>query len=108
MSIPTAVSQLMEVEASRGEGVLTPDKTLAIAMSRVGSQTIGEDGQRIVCGTLSELAEQDPVVFGKPLHSLIIVGKRLHHLELEYADAYAVNKQSWIDTARSVYGCSLD
>ena len=105
MSIPTAVSQLLEVESSRGAGILDGDNTLAIAMSRVGAQTNGE--QRIVAGTLTELSAQDPSVFGNPLHSLVIVGKRLHELEVEYAGEYAVNKDRWRDVAKSVYGCNL-
>ena len=105
MSIPTAVSQLLEVEKSRGAGVLEADKTLAIAMSRVGAQTDGE--QRIVAGTLAELLAQDPSVYGNPLHSLIVVGKRLHELEVEYAAEYAINKESWRSVAKRVYGCNL-
>ncbi|KAI6100493.1 putative methyltransferase DPH5 [Pisolithus sp. B1] len=45
--------------------------------------------QCIVCGTLEQLSEQPPESFGEPLHSLIIVGKRLHHLEVVYAEEYA-------------------
>ena len=105
MSIPTAVSQLLEVESSRGLEVLSAEKTLAIAMSRVGAQTDGE--QRIICGTLAELAAQDPGVYGNPLHSLVIVGKRLHELEVEYTEEYAVSKESWRDVAKTVYGCNL-
>lgn len=109
MSIPTAVSQLLEVEEERKEGTLSPDTTLAIAVSRVGAQP--EDGdheQRIVCGTLKELSSQPSDVYGEPLHSLVIVGKRLHHLEVEFAQQYAVDTNSWRDVARNVYGCSLD
>ncbi|KAH8115168.1 Diphthine synthase [Phellopilus nigrolimitatus] len=106
MSIPTAVEQLLEVEKSRAMGVLSRDATLAIAMSRVGAQTEGE--QRIVCGTLAELAAQDSAAFGEPLHSLVIVGKRLHHLEVEFAEAYAIDVENWKNVARNVYGCLLD
>ncbi|TCD69404.1 diphthine synthase [Steccherinum ochraceum] len=45
MSIPQAVSQLIEIEELRQQGILIPEKTLAIAMSRVG----GGDHERIVC-----------------------------------------------------------
>ena len=106
MSIPTAVSQLLDVEASRKVGVLAPETTLAVALSRVGAQTDGE--QRIVCGTLVELAAQDSNAFGEPLHSLVIVGKRLHHLEVEFAEAFAVDKQNWRNVAQNAYGCTLD
>ncbi|TFY60258.1 hypothetical protein EVJ58_g5259 [Rhodofomes roseus] len=104
MSIPQAVSQITEIESLRGEGILRPEATLAIALSRVG----GEDHQRIVCGTLEELLAQPAEVFGEPLHSLVIVGKRLHHLEVEYAEEYAVSKETWRSVAQSVYGCALD
>ncbi|KAH9915388.1 Diphthine synthase [Fomitopsis serialis] len=104
MSIPQAVSQIAEIEALRGEGVLKPEATLAVGLSRIG----GEEHQRIVCGTLEELLTQPPELFGEPLHSLIIVGKRLHDLEVEYAEEYAVNRETWRSVAQSVYGCALD
>ncbi|KAM5544931.1 hypothetical protein V8D89_001042 [Ganoderma adspersum] len=104
MSIPQAVSQLVEVEASRNSGTLAPDSTLAIALSRVG----GGPDERIVAGTLSELLAQPPEVYGEPLHSLIVVGKRLHHLEVDYAERFAVNRDTWRDVARRVYECALD
>ncbi|KAI0261278.1 Diphthine synthase [Gloeopeniophorella convolvens] len=105
MSIPQAVSQLADVEETRRAGVLVPERTLAIALSRVGG---GPENERIVCGTLAELAEQPLEVFGKPLHSLVIVGRRLHHLEAEYASTFAVDSTTWRDVAQSVYGCNFD
>lgn len=106
MSIPLAVSQLLEVEASRGAGVLSPDNTLAIALSRVGAEKEGD--QRIVCGTLAELGTQDSSLYGQPLHSLVIVGRRLHHLEVEFAEDFAVNRNTWRAVAQNIYGCALD
>jgi diphthine synthase len=105
MSIPLAVSQLIEVEHSRQSGTLSPDSTLAVALSRVGG---GEGHQRIVAGTLTEFSRQPPEIFGEPLHSLVIVGKRLHHLEVEYAQEFAINKDSWRKVAKEMYGCALD
>jgi len=105
MSIPQAVSQLLEIESLRRSGVLSPEETLAIGLSRVGGD---ESQQRIVGGTLAELAAQPADVFGEPLHSLVIVGKRLHHLEVEYAQQYAVDAIHWRDVARDVYKCVLD
>ncbi|KAH9856720.1 Diphthine synthase [Lenzites betulinus] len=104
MSIPTAVSQLIEVEEKRQSGTLNADSTLAIGLSRVG----GGSEERIVAGTLAELLAAPTEAFGEPLHSLVIVGKRLHHLEVEYAESFAVNRETWRDVARRVYGCSLD
>jgi diphthine methyl ester synthase len=104
MSIPQAVAQLAEVEDARREGVLVPDRTLAIALSRVG----GGPHERIVAGTLAQLREQTPDVFGEPLHSLVIVGRRLHHLEAEYAAGFAVDATAWREVAQNVYGCNFD
>ncbi len=105
MSITQAVSQLKEIEELRQGGVLIPEKTLAVAMSRVGG---GEDQERIISGTLAELLGQPSEVFGEPLHSLVIVGKRLHHLEAEYAESFAINPESWRSVAQTVYGCTLE
>ncbi|KAI0821187.1 Diphthine synthase [Irpex lacteus] len=104
MSITQAVSQLIEIEEFRQGGILTSDKTLAIALSRVG----GGDEERIVAGTLAELLDQPVEAFGEPLHSLVIVGKRLHPLESEYAESFAVDKQNWRRVAHDVYGCALE
>jgi diphthine synthase len=107
MSIPTAVNQLLEIESIRKEGILDGDSTLAIALSRVGSipssegSTDDDDGaQRIVAGTLSDLQVQPESMFGKPLHSLIIAGKKLHELEAVYAGAFAVNQENWNSIAK--------
>ncbi|TFK74641.1 Diphthine synthase [Pluteus cervinus] len=105
MSIPQAVSQLLEIESTRQEGVLHPDDTLAIALSRVGG---GSENQRIVAGTLQQLHDHHPEAYGQPLHSLVIVGKRLHHLEVGYAEAFAIDKVQWRKVASEVYGCSLE
>jgi diphthine synthase len=108
MSIPTAINQLLEIESIRKKGILDGDSTLAIALSRVGSipeePTNDDDGtQRIVAGTLSDLQVQPESVFGKPLHSLIIAGKKLHELEAIYAGAFAVNQENWNRIANKTY-----
>ncbi|OAX40234.1 diphthine synthase isoform b [Rhizopogon vinicolor AM-OR11-026] len=102
MSILTAVNQLLEIESIRKEGILDGDSTLAIALSRVGSIPLGDEttndddgAQRIVAGTLSDLQAQPESVFGQPLHSLIIAGKKLHEMEAIYAGAFAVNQENW-------------
>lgn len=105
MSIPQAVSQLIEIEELRGSGTLSASKTLAIGMSRVGG---GDEHQRIVCGTLAELASHPADAFGEPLHSLVIVGKRLHPLEVEFAEDFAISRETWKGVAQSAYGCALD
>ncbi|KZV61942.1 Diphthine synthase [Peniophora sp. CONT] len=105
MSIPQAVSQLLEVEDTRKGGILDADTTLAIALSRVGG---GEGHEKIVSGTLAQLRDQPKEVYGEPLHSLVIVGKRLHELEAAYAESYAVDQAAWKDVAQRVYGCNFD
>ena len=104
MSITTAISQLIETESNRQQKILIPESTLAIALSRVGG---GEDNERIVAGTLQELLQHPPESYGQPLHSLVIVGKRLHHLEVEYASEFAIDPQSWKNVAEKVYNCVL-
>lgn len=75
--------------------------TLAMTLSRVGTST-----QRIISGTLEELSKLDEDDFGGPLHSMVIVGKRLHPLELEYAGMFAVNGEQgdWWKVGKEVYG----
>lgn len=114
MNPATAVSQILESEASRAaststeepkiHGYLKPDDTLAIALSRVGSP----EKQRIVCGTLRQLSELSEEDFGEPLFSVVIVGKHLHELEVLYAEPWAVDKAEWRRVARDVYGARLD
>jgi diphthine synthase len=107
MSIPTAVEQLVEVEGTRAEGVLVPEETLAIVLARVGG--VGDTGaQTLVAGTLAELLAHPADAFGPPLHSLVLVGRRLHHLEVEYAAAFAVDAANWRRVAQDVYGCALE
>jgi len=105
MSITTAVSQLVETEANRQQGILNPESTLAIALSRVGG---GQDNERIVAGTLQELLDHPAESYGQPLHSLVIVGKRLHYLEVEYASEFAIDPQTWKAVAKNVYKCVLE
>lgn len=78
MDIRTAVEQLLEVEAKRGEGAYGPE-TLCVGVARIGAAS-----QRIVAAPLAELAGVD---FGPPLHSLLIVG-RTHEVEDEALAAH--------------------
>lgn len=85
MSIKTAAEQLLEVQENRGELNYDP-QTPCIAVSRVGSPT-----QVIKAGTLAEMAEYDS---GEPLHSLVMLGHRIHDLETEFFMDYAFNKET--------------
>ncbi|ELU42134.1 diphthine synthase isoform b [Rhizoctonia solani AG-1 IA] len=106
MSPVTAVSQILESEAIRAasasseetkaHGYLKPESTLAIALSRVGSP----EKQRVVCGTLQQLSELTEEDFGEPLFSVVIVGRRLHELEVQYSAAWALDKAEWTRVAK--------
>ena len=78
-----------------------PDKTLALSLSRIGTPT-----QRIIAGTITELASLPEDEFGPPLHSVVIVGKRLHPLELEFAGRWAIGGENgnWWKVGKEVYG----
>ncbi|EIE78111.1 hypothetical protein G6F46_005222 [Rhizopus delemar] len=86
MTVNQAVEQLLEIEENRKEGVCKPD-SLAIGCARIGT-----DSQKIVAGTLQELLNVD---FGGPLHSLVLVGSRMHEMEAEFVKEYAFNPESF-------------
>ena len=85
MSISTACEQLLEIEEEEGSGICAPD-ALAVGLARVGAED-----EKIVAGTLEELRHVD---FGGPLHSLILVGKHIHELELEYLRGFIINEKT--------------
>ncbi|WVF65666.1 diphthine synthase [Kwoniella sp. CBS 6097] len=93
--------EMDEPVVDNGPSLLPPDKTLAISLSRIGTPT-----QKLISGTLTELAALDEEEFGGPLHSVVIVGKRLHPLELEYAGKFAVGGEDgdWWKVGKEVYG----
>jgi diphthine synthase len=78
-----------------------PDRTLAISLSRMGTPT-----QRLISGTLAELASLPEEEFGGPLHTVVIVGRRLHPLEMEYAGRWCVGGEQggWWKVGKEVYG----
>ncbi|RKP37034.1 diphthine synthase [Dimargaris cristalligena] len=82
MTINQCIEQLLEVEAKRGEKIYTAD-TLAVGIARVGAG----DEQVIKAGTLGQLQHED---FGPPLHSLVLLGSRLHFLEFDMLRQYSV------------------
>lgn len=81
--------------------LLPPSQTLAMSLSRIGTPT-----QRIIAGTLEELASLPEEEFGDPLHSVVIVGKRLHPMELEFAGRWCVGGEDggWWRVGKEVYG----
>ncbi|GAA5981567.1 hypothetical protein JCM10908_004158 [Rhodotorula pacifica] len=124
MSVPCAISQLLSLleeeqptaaasaatpgsdsptasspSTSSDAAALDPATTLAISASRVGAPS-----QRFVAGTLAELSQLDEEAFGGPLHSFVIVGRRFHALERDFAVRWAVDKQRWNEVSNTVYG----
>ena len=88
MTVAQAAAQLMEAEATCGEGAYDPAKTLCVGLARMGQS----ESQQIVAGTLLELSNVD---CGGPLHSLIVTGGDLHELEVEFLKEYLLENSSY-------------
>ena len=87
MTVAQCAQQMLEIEEEvKKEGVYTRE-SLAVGVARVGSE-----GEKIVAGTLGQLCDAD---LGKPLHSLVLLGKRTHDLEREFLEAFAVDKEGF-------------
>ncbi|KAH6659325.1 tetrapyrrole methylase [Truncatella angustata] len=97
MTVSQCAQQMLEVEEERKEGVYGPD-SLAIGAARVGAKT-----EKFVAGTLKELCDSDDAL-GPPLHSLVLLGKRAHELERDYAREFAINKETWDGLWKTHYG----
>ncbi|GMG21568.1 unnamed protein product [Ambrosiozyma monospora] len=92
MSVSTCCEQLLEVEEKRGEKAYTPN-TPCVAVSRLGSPS-----QSFKAATLKELAEYDA---GEPLHSVVMLGRQVHDLELEYLLEFADDKEAFKKAVRA-------
>ncbi|KAI5964270.1 DPH5 [Candida pseudojiufengensis] len=86
MDIATACQQLIEIEEIRNEKAYT-ENTPCVAVSRLGSPT-----QSFKAGTLKQLSEYDS---GEPLHTLVMLGRQVHDLELEYLYEFVDNKEEF-------------
>ena len=86
MTVAQCAGQMLETEMERKEGVCAPE-SLAVGAARVGAED-----QMLVSGTLEELAKQD---LGRPLHSLVLLGKKTHDLERDYVREFAVCKETF-------------
>ncbi|KAI9737549.1 MAG: diphthine synthase [Cirrosporium novae-zelandiae] len=84
MTVAQCAQQMLETEETRKEDVYGPE-SLAVGVARVGSKD-----QKMAAGTLAQLAESD---LGKPLHSLVLLGKRTHDLEREFIQEFAIDKE---------------
>lgn len=86
MSVATAAEQLLEIEELRGEGAYGPE-TPCVGISRLGSPT-----QAFRAATLGDLVDYDA---GEPLHSLVILGNRVHDLETEFLLDFSVDADKY-------------
>ncbi len=83
MTVAQCASQMLETEQERSEGICTSE-SLAVGVARIGAKD-----QEMAAGTLEQLSRVD---LGKPLHSLVLLGKRTHYLERDFIRDFAVDK----------------
>ena len=86
MTVAECAVQMLETEEERQESVYG-ERSLAVGVARVGSTE-----QKIISGTLKELAGID---MGPPLHSLVLLGKRTHDLEKDVLAEWAVDPEGF-------------
>jgi diphthine synthase len=73
---------------ARGRKIYEPPRYMTVAQCAQQMLEI----EKIVAGTLSQLCDAD---LGKPLHSLVLLGKRTHDLERDFLEEFAVDKESF-------------
>jgi diphthine methyl ester synthase len=87
MTVAQCAQQMLEIEEDvKKEGAYSRE-SLAVGVARVGSQD-----EKIVAGTLGQLCDSD---LGKPLHSLVLLGRRTHDLEREFLEEFAIDKEGF-------------
>lgn len=97
MTVAQCAQQMLEVEEERKEGVYSPDSLL------MGAARVGAPDQKLVVGTIKELAEVD---LGAPLHSVVLLGRRTHDLERDYIRQFAVDQETFDASYAKYYGKS--
>lgn len=100
MSPATALEQLASLLPADEARDLKAETTLVVTVSRLGTDT-----QQFVAGTLSELLLLPESHFGSPLHSMVIVGKRLNPIERDFLQQFALHPDKWISHCLA-YGCT--
>ncbi|KAF2802016.1 diphthine synthase-like protein [Mytilinidion resinicola] len=95
MTVAQCAAQMLEIEEEvKKEGVYTRE-SLAVGVARVGAVD-----EKIVAGTLGELCDAD---LGRPLHSLVLLGRRTHDLEREFLEEFAVDKEKFASVWKRDY-----
>jgi diphthine synthase len=77
-------------------GIVYGPNSLAVGVSRLGSED-----QMFAAGTLQQLAEAD---LGKPLHSLVLLGSRVHELEIDFIREFAIDREVFDRAYQEEYG----
>lgn len=93
MQIDTACQQMLEI-GEKNEWLAYTASTPCVGILRLGLPA-----QAFKAGSMAELAEYDA---GAPLHSLIVLGRQVHELELEFLKAFALDAGTWSES------CALD
>ncbi|KAK0538612.1 diphthine synthase [Tilletia horrida] len=97
------LSELLALASGPGQG--TPEA----AQEEEADEALADEngwGEKELAKHRAARAEQRALkVYGKPLHSLVLVGRRLHPLEREYAGMYKVPGSRWDEVAKEAYGC---
>ena len=94
MTVAQCASQMLEVEEERQQGVCRKE-ALAVGVARLGSED-----QLIVAGTLDDLRSAD---LGRPLHSLVLCGRKMHEMEWEFVRGIAVNQTQFDELWKREY-----
>ncbi|KAI5797663.1 putative diphthine synthase [Geopyxis carbonaria] len=87
MSVAQCAAQMIETEEGEKKAGVCTRERLAIGVARLGNID-----QKIVVGTLEELADAD---VGEPLHSVVLVGKKCHELERDFIREFAINGETF-------------
>lgn len=86
MTVKQCAEQMIEIEIAREQNWCRAG-ALAIGAARVGSSE-----QEFRSGTLEELKSED---LGRPLHCLVLVGKRCHEVERDVMKQWAINQTTF-------------
>jgi diphthine methyl ester synthase len=86
MTAAQCCAQMLEVEGERRGGVCGEDRLV------VGAARVGSDEMSLVAGTVREVAGVD---LGRPLHSVVLVGRRCHDVEREMMKSYALDRKTF-------------
>lgn len=95
MTVAQCANQMLEIEEERREGICGSE-VLAIGVARIGAKD-----QRMAAGTLEQLSKSD---LGAPLHSLVILGSRVHDLERDFVRDFAVDIEVFDGIWKKTYG----